>query len=108
MSGYRFLSPAEDEMAQAALFYEAQTEGLGYAFLDNIGRVVHRLCEHPLTARLTTTFRSMILSRFPFKIIYKIEPESILIVAVAHQSRRPNYWKTRIGNEAMSGVDDKR
>ena len=51
MSGYRFLSPAEDEMAQAALFYEAQTEGLGYAFLDNIGRVVIDYASIRITAR---------------------------------------------------------
>ena len=36
MIGYRFLSPAEDEMSEAAVFYEAASVGLGTDFLDDV------------------------------------------------------------------------
>jgi hypothetical protein len=36
------------------------------------------------------------LHRYPFSIIYRIEVERVLIVAVAHERRRPGYWKTRL------------
>ena len=47
MIGYRFLQPAEEEMTEASLFYEAASTGLGNSFLDDVQRVVDRLREHP-------------------------------------------------------------
>jgi len=45
MIAYRFLSPAEEEMTEAALFYEAASNGLGSDFLNDVQRVVDRLRE---------------------------------------------------------------
>ena len=39
--------------------------------------------------------RRFLLSRFAYEIVYRVYPEVILIVAVAHCKRRPGYWKTR-------------
>jgi plasmid stabilization system protein ParE len=39
--------------------------------------------------------RACMLKRFPFRIIYRIEPTRILVVALAHAKRRPGYWKSR-------------
>jgi len=47
MIGYRFLPPAEEEMTEASLFYEAASTGLGSNFLDDVHRVIERLREHP-------------------------------------------------------------
>ncbi len=47
MIGYRFLPPAETEMIEAAVFYEAKSEGLGLDFLDGVQHVVDTLREHP-------------------------------------------------------------
>jgi len=47
MIGYRFLYPAEEEMTQASLFYEAASLGLGNNFLDDVQRVVDSLREYP-------------------------------------------------------------
>ena len=47
MIGYRFLQPADEEMTEASLFYEAASTGLGNAFLDDVQRVVDSLREHP-------------------------------------------------------------
>ena len=32
---------------------------------------------------------------FPFRVIYRIEPECVVVVAIAHAKRRPVYWKGR-------------
>ncbi len=45
MIGYRFLYPAEEEMIEASLFYEAACIGLGSDFLDDVQRVINRLRE---------------------------------------------------------------
>ena len=41
-------------------------------------------------------FKRYILSQFPFSVIYKEEEEKIYIIAVMHNSRKPNYWLERL------------
>lgn len=97
MIGYRFLLPAEEEMTEASVFYEAATSGLGAGFLDEVQRVINILREHPeLGQPVGRGLRRALLHRFPFNLIYSVEVHSILIVAVAHQRRRPDYWRDRI------------
>lgn len=45
MIGYRFLSPADEEMTEASLFYEAAARGLGNDFLNDVQQAIDRLCE---------------------------------------------------------------
>ena len=47
MIGFRYLPPAEEEMTEAARFYENEAVGLGTDFLDDIQRTINRLREHP-------------------------------------------------------------
>ena len=97
MIGYRFLLPAEEEMTEASLFYEAATSGLGAGFLDEVGRVINILREYPeLGHPVGRELRRALLHRFPFSLIYSVEVDAILIVAVAHQRRRPDYWRNRV------------
>jgi plasmid stabilization system protein ParE len=97
MIGYRFLSPAEEEMIQAALFYERRSAHLGVDVLDDVDRVVALIRDHPkLGVPIDDEFRRMLLHRFPFTLVYAIESDAILIVAVAHQMRRPGYWRERV------------
>jgi len=97
MIGYRFLSPAEEEMIEAALFYERRSAHLGIDFLDDIDRVVGLIREHPhIGAVIDESFRRVLLHRFPFNLVYTVEADSILIIAVAHQRRRPGYWRERV------------
>lgn len=96
MIGCRFLIPAEIEMTEASGFYEAATVGLGAEFLDEIQRVIQILSEHPELGRpIDHGFRQALLHRFPFSLIYSVEVNAILIIAVAHQRRRPRYWADR-------------
>jgi hypothetical protein len=45
--GYRLLPPAEEEMTEAALFYEAANAGLGDDFLDDIQHAIDTIRERP-------------------------------------------------------------
>ena len=97
MIGHHFLSSAEDEMIEAAVFYEAASSGLGNDFLDDVQQAIDRLCEYPLAGETAVLgLRRMLLHRFPFCVIYSIEKNVILVIAIAHQGRRPGYWQTRI------------
>ena len=97
MIGFRYLLPAEEEMTEAAVFYEGQAGGLGTEFLDDLQRAVNRLRDNPkLGQKVGDGLRRSLFSRFPYSVIYTVEPECILVVAVANQRRRPNYWRDRI------------
>jgi plasmid stabilization system protein ParE len=62
-----------------------------------VQRVIDLLCEQPKLGRPTgRTLRYAFFSRFPFSLIYAEESGEILIIAVAHQKRRPGYWRRRI------------
>jgi len=39
------------------------------------------------------------LKQFPYKIIYIVENDQILVLAVAHDRRRPGYWQDRLNDK---------
>ena len=97
MIPYRFLAPAEEEMSEAALFYETAANGLGNDFLDDVQRAIETLSDYPeLGESVDAEFRRMLLHRFPFSLVYALEPNRVVIVAVAHHGREPEYWRPRV------------
>lgn len=92
-----FLLEAEEELIEAAAFYQARAEGLGEQFLSEIERSVRYLSEQPLMGqKLDESLRRFLLRRFPYALIYSAEPDTLLVVAVAHQRREPGYWRNRL------------
>ena len=70
---------------------------LGKIFLDEIERAERLIKESPATwPILEGNLRRYLLRRFPFGIIYFQETKEIVVVAVAHLHRNPDYWKERI------------
>jgi len=93
---YEFHPEAELELYEAAAFYEAALSGLGRDFTDEVERVVNILLEHPeLGAKVDKNLRHFVLRRFPFSVVYAATGQVVYIVAIAHGSREPEYWKTR-------------
>ncbi|MEW6114544.1 MAG: type II toxin-antitoxin system RelE/ParE family toxin [Thermodesulfobacteriota bacterium] len=96
MSELRIHPLAEAELGAAARFYEAQLGGLGEAFLVEVGRCFARARQSPdLGAPCYGRFRRLLVRRFPYAVVYEVLPDSVLIVAVAHQRRKPGYWRRR-------------
>jgi plasmid stabilization system protein ParE len=90
-----FLPEAEDKFREAARYYETEALGVGVAFVAEVRRAVNWIIENPYAA-VGSGVRSKPLNHFPYNILYAVEPDLILIVAVAHQKRRPRYWRARI------------
>ena len=83
-------------MIEAALFYETAAAGLGDDFLDDVQHAIDAARVNPgLGVTVAYSFRRILVRRFPFSIIYVAEGTHIVVVAVAHQRRAPNYWKAR-------------
>ena len=96
MKGYRFLPPAEEELTEASLYYETASAGLGLDFLSDLQLTVGAIREHPEIGQSAgRIFRQTSFRRFPFLLIYVEEKNDIVVIAVAHQKRRPGYWRKR-------------
>ena len=97
MRFHRLLPVAEQELLESVDFYDQESKELGDRLIADFSTVIERLCQYPESGpRLSKRLRIARLSGFPYNIIYRIESDHILVVAVAHQSRRPGYWKGRI------------
>ena len=96
MNSIIFDPEAKDEFLEAAQYYEGCQEGLGYRFRLDIESATQKIAKTPFMYRvLKAPFRRHLLAKFPYSIIYSIEPDHIRIIAVAHNKRKPGYWQER-------------
>ena len=84
------------EFRDAIAYYENCRDGLGLGFLHEVYMSINRIAETPLLwSKFSFSSRRFLTKRFPYSILYQILEDRVLIVAVAHQSRKPGYWKDR-------------
>jgi len=94
---YAFHPEARLEYLEAARFYESRRPGLGVAFTREIETVIERILEAPDHWRIIEQdVRRCLTHIFPYGILYTIEEDFVLIIAVAHGSRKPGYWLHRL------------
>ena len=83
-------------MLEAAWIYEDQAAGLGERFLDEVEGCVDLLLDRPCIGRRDGELRRFPLRKFPFTLIYALEEDDLVVVAVSHHRRRPGYWAGRL------------
>lgn len=89
-------APAEQELASAARYYAHISAALAERFVVEFDAAAARILERPKAwPPLSKGFRRCLLTDFPYQIVYKSDGEIIRVYAVAHLSRRPNYWRKR-------------
>jgi toxin ParE1/3/4 len=88
---------AEAELVEAAHFYEHRVPGLGEEFVKYYELAIAKVLENPDRWRICEgDIRRFIMNRFPYSILYRLENESVRVLAVKHHSRHPDYWKKRL------------
>jgi plasmid stabilization system protein ParE len=92
-----FLPEADEEFLEAARYYENEAAGVGLSFIIAIHKAVDQIVEFPFASQIQRDdIRMKVLRHFSYTLFYVIESEIIVIVAVAHQRKRPNYWRSRM------------
>ena len=90
------LSPAADEAQSAADHYRNIRPELEQAFRAELNEAFDLLGTTPQAwPTVTARHRFILLRRFSYKILYRIAQHHVVVVAVAHTSRRPQYWRGR-------------
>ena len=92
-----FLPESRAEFCDAADYYEDMESGLGRQFRAEIWEACTTILTHPLLWREREGgFRRVNCPVFPYYIAYYIRGNTLVIAAVAHGSRYPDYWKGRL------------
>ena len=95
----RVLEIAQRELDEAVSYYNGQVAGLGDAFLLEAIAAIERIRQFPDAWHpLGENVRRCRLRRFPYGLIYHADESGVLVVAVAHSHRRPDYWRDRLND----------
>ena len=96
----RYHPQAIRELYEAAESYETERPGLGDRFGAEVEDILRLIAAAPNggTGWRGTRARTWRVAKFPFLVVYAIEPDAIVVVAVAHTKRRPGYWLSRLGS----------
>ncbi len=93
---YEFHPEALQEYQQSTRYYAERDPALAHRFVECVEEAISRVLESPNRWRiLEDDVRRCLTHVFPYGVLYTIEPDFILIVAVMHCSREPGYWKQR-------------
>lgn len=94
---YVFHPAALTEYSEAVQYYAQEQVELAQAFVNAVEAAIFRITEAPDRYPIfDDDIRRCLTRKFPYGILYTIEPTFILIVAVMHNGRKPGYWKDRV------------
>ena len=94
---FRFLPPAEAELLEGISYHAAIGPELGTRFSQAVAEAVRSAVANPERgAPRSRNTRRWLVKRFPFGVIHTAGESGVLIVAVAHQRKMPEYWAGRI------------
>jgi plasmid stabilization system protein ParE len=92
----RFFLEASEEIEEAAKWYKRRSP-VEVAFLADLDHALAAILDAP---QRWTTFvdgtSRYVFRKFPYSVIYFVEDDVLVIVAVAHDKRRPGYWRGRL------------
>jgi hypothetical protein len=89
----------ERELAEASDWYDKEQPGLGRELILEIDRVLTLVADGRLPTLPHPTVREVrrvMLKRFPFWLVLLESESEVVVVAVAHMKRRPEYWLGRL------------
>jgi plasmid stabilization system protein ParE len=91
---------ASKDYAAAFAWYCARGTALASDFEREIDRGIRLVFRNPLRwPKFDDQRRRLVVRKFPYSIIYELHGNDVVILAVAHGKRRPNYWRERSADE---------
>jgi plasmid stabilization system protein ParE len=93
---FSFSPEAREELLETIQYYEAESPGLGGAFLAVVNKGLDQLLAFPESAPvLLGNVRRKALRRFPYSLLYSLNKENVRVLAIMNQKRKPWYWRGR-------------
>ena len=96
-SNIEFHSAARQEFVDAFEYYDERNPEVANRFADSVEHCFQRIARSPQQfPKRIDPFRHGLVEGFPYVIIIAITESSPYVVAFAHTSRNPDYWKDRV------------
>jgi plasmid stabilization system protein ParE len=93
----RFVAAARLEFLAEVIYYNKERAGLGARFTAAVEEATTRAAAFPLTGSpASMSTRRVFVRDFPFAVVYRPKTDEIIVFALAHHSRRPGYWLSRV------------
>lgn len=94
---FDFHPEALAEYQQAALFYASRQDDLDLRFINSVEQAIRRIIKTPEIHRfIEADVRRCLTKVFPYAVLFTVEQDYVLIVAVMHCHREPGYWRNRL------------
>ena len=95
---YFFHPAVEVEHLETVAYYESKRPGLGATYLAEFERIMGIVCESPHRnpVERKPDIRCIRMKKFPFSVLYREISGTVQVLAIAHHSRRPQYWLNRL------------
>ena len=92
----RIISAAEREYTEALCWYAERSQRAAEGFDTEFDQALTAITADPHRFPLfDERHRYYLMDRYPFQVIYRVEPDGVVVVAVAHARREPRYWADR-------------
>lgn len=96
MKNVRLHPSAREELIASTDWYLERSVSAAASFVREVEHAMRRIGESPERYPITRFGRRrFVLINYPFDLVYRITPEEVEIIAVAHHSRRAGYWRHR-------------
>jgi toxin ParE1/3/4 len=96
MADVLILAAAEQEYTESLAWYSQRSEAAARGFEAEFERAIRSIQKAPQQyPRCGGSHRFYLMRRYPFQVIYREDSRGVLVVAVAHAKRRPEYWQDR-------------
>ena len=96
----RFHPEADDDVVDAFVWYSEQRDGLGEEFIAAVDvmatRLTDKLIHRALPGYERDGVKVALMGRFPYRVLYCFDDDDIVVFAVAHERRHPDYWAHRL------------
>ena len=86
---------ATEEFTEAVRWYETRRPGLGAELYDAVNATIDGIERQPnigATAYEDHKSRRILVAGFPYYVVYRLEQDEVVILAIAHMKRRPGFW----------------
>jgi plasmid stabilization system protein ParE len=94
---------ARTELSDAAFWYERQEPGLGDRLVVQVAVAIDFVRAWPDASPLwrgrqrVPAVRRKSVKGFPYGVVYLVRDGEVIVIAYAHDKRRPGYWRSRLG-----------
>jgi toxin ParE1/3/4 len=87
---------AEGDIRDAYLYYESCRQGLGKEFMLSLDAAMARIARSPAHFRVVyNDIRRLSIQRFPYGVLFLLDEEKVIVLAVMHARRDPSEWQLR-------------